>query len=85
MYKRQILVSLYVADGLPVDFILLGVAHFVSLGKRSARYIERALLGWQAEGIDTVEAAERYLKPVSYTHLDVYKRQSRACALGPGL
>lgn len=58
----NILVSLYVADGLPVDFILLGVAHFVSLGKRSARYIERALLGWQAEGIDTVEAAERYLK-----------------------
>lgn len=58
----NIFVSLYVADGLPVDFILLGVAHFVSLGKRSARYIERALLGWQAEGIDTVEAAERYLK-----------------------
>ncbi len=58
----NILVSLYVADGLPVDFILLGVAHFVSLGKRSARYIEKALLGWQAEGIDTVEAAERYLK-----------------------
>ena len=58
----NILVSLYVTDGLPVDFILLGVAHFVSLGKRSARYIERALLGWQAEGIDTVEAAERYLK-----------------------
>ncbi|WP_367925550.1 DnaD domain protein [uncultured Ruthenibacterium sp.] len=58
----NILVSLYVADGLPVDFILLGVAHFVSLGKRSARYIERALLGWQAEGIDTLEAAERHLK-----------------------
>ena len=58
----NILVSLYVADGLPVDFILLGVAHFVSLGKRSARYIEKALLGWQAEGIDTVDAAERYLK-----------------------
>ena len=58
----NILVSLYVADGLPVDFILLGVAHFVSLGKRSARYIEKALLGWQVEGIDTVEAAERYLK-----------------------
>ena len=58
----NILVSMYVADGMPVDMILLGVAHFVSLGKRSARYIERALLGWQREGIDSGEAAERYLR-----------------------
>lgn len=57
----NILVSLYVEDGMPVDMILLGVAHFVSLGKRSARYIEKALQGWQREGITTGEAAERYL------------------------
>ena len=57
----NILASLYLADGLPIDLILLGVAHFTALGKRSARYIERALLGWQAEGIDTAEAAERHL------------------------
>ena len=50
-----------ILDGLPIDLILLGVAHFTALGKRSARYIERALLGWQAEGIDTAEAAERHL------------------------
>ena len=37
------------------------MAHFTALGKRSARYIERALLGWQAEGIDTADAAERHL------------------------
>ena len=41
----NILVSMYLSDGMPVDMILLGVAHFAALGKRSARYIERALLG----------------------------------------
>ncbi len=58
----NIFVSMYLTDGMPVDMILLGTAHFVSLGKRSARYIERALLGWQREGIDSGEAAERYLR-----------------------
>lgn len=58
----NIFVSMYLTDGMPVDMILLGTAHFVSIGKRSARYIERALLGWQREGIDSGEAAERYLR-----------------------
>ena len=58
----NILVSMYLSDGMPVDMILLGVAHFAALGKRSARYVERALLGWQREGIDSGEAAERYLR-----------------------
>lgn len=57
----NIFVSMYAVDGMPVDLILLGTAHFASLGKRSARYIERALLGWQREGITTAEAAEEYL------------------------
>ncbi len=58
----NIFVSMYLSDGMPVDMILLGVSHFASLGKRSARYIERALLGWQRDGIDSGEAAERYLR-----------------------
>ncbi|MEG2931718.1 MAG: DnaD domain protein, partial [Ruthenibacterium sp.] len=58
----NILVSMYVADGMPIDMILLGVAHFAAQGKRSARYVERALLGWQRDGIDDGAAAERYLK-----------------------
>lgn len=57
----NILVSLYVSDGIPVDVILIGVAHFASLGK-NVRYIEKALLGWQREGIVTGEAAEAHLK-----------------------
>lgn len=58
----NIFVSMYLSDGMPVDLILLGVAHFAAQGKRSARYIERALLGWQRDGIETGEAAERYLQ-----------------------
>ncbi len=58
----NIFASLYLTDGLPVDMILLGVSHCAAHGKRSARYIERMLLGWQREGIDSGEAAERYLR-----------------------
>ena len=57
----NILVSLYVSDGIPVDVILIGVAHYASQG-RNVRYIEKALLGWQREGIVTGEAAEAHLK-----------------------
>lgn len=57
----NILVSLYVADGIPVDVILIGVAHFAAQGK-GVRYMEKALLGWQREGIMTGEAAEAHLK-----------------------
>ncbi len=56
-----ILVSLYTEDKMPIDMILLGVAHCVSLGKRSGGYIERRLLDWQRSGITTGEAAEQYL------------------------
>lgn len=58
----NVLVSLYVTDGLPVDLIILAVAHFTAQGHASARYIEKALLGWQRDGIDTYAAAERYLR-----------------------
>ncbi|MEG2499641.1 MAG: DnaD domain protein [Oscillospiraceae bacterium] len=54
-------VSLYLNDEMPLDMILLGAAHFVSLGKRSGKYIARALRSWQAQGIDSGEAAEKYL------------------------
>ena len=56
-----ILVSLYVSDNLPVDFILTGISHFLQIDKRSVRYIERRLLSWQKDGIDTCEAIERHL------------------------
>lgn len=58
----NIFVSMYLGDGMPLDMILLGVAHFSAMNKRSARYIERVLLGWQHDGIDSGAAVERYLK-----------------------
>lgn len=61
----NILVSMYVSDNMPVDMILLGVAYFASKGKRSARYIERALLGWQRDGIETGEQTELYLQQLA--------------------
>ncbi|MEG2288056.1 MAG: DnaD domain protein, partial [Ruthenibacterium sp.] len=70
----NILVSMYVADGMPVDMILLGVAHFAAQGKRSARYVERALLGWQRDGIDSGAAAEQYLKQLEH------RRECEQCA-----
>lgn len=60
----NILVSLYVSDGIPVDVILIGVAHFAAQG-RNVRYMEKALLGWQREGIVTAEAAEAHLRLLS--------------------
>ncbi len=57
----NIFVSMYLCDAMPIDMILLGVAHFASQGKTSARYVERALLSWQREGINTGSAAEHYL------------------------
>ncbi len=57
----NIIVSMYVQDNMPADMIMLGISHCVSLGKRSARYAERMLLGWQRDGIATGDDAEKYL------------------------
>ena len=57
----NLLVSLYLQDGLPVDLILTGIAHFVGKGKRSVRYIARVLLSWYGEGIRSCADLERHL------------------------
>lgn len=59
---QNIFVTLYRDDGVPVEVILLCIAHFTALGKRNARYIERAILTWQSEGIATAEAVEAHLQ-----------------------
>jgi DnaD and phage-associated domain len=56
----HILISLHENEKLPVDLILIGVTHFAQEGKRNMRYIERRLLNWKKEGINTSEEAERY-------------------------
>lgn len=57
----NVLASLYLQDKLPVDLILTGIAHFVTKGKRSVRYIAKVLLSWREEGIRTGADMERYL------------------------
>lgn len=57
----NIYASMYLVDHMPVDMILLGVSYYAENGRRTARFIERALQGWQREGINTGAEAERYL------------------------
>lgn len=56
------LVTLYLCDAMPIDMILMGVSHFAALGKRSGKYIARALRSWQADGITSADDVEKYLK-----------------------
>lgn len=56
------LVTLHMEDGLPVDFILAAMAHFVAGGKRNVSYIERRLLSLKRDGVDTLSAFELYLR-----------------------
>lgn len=70
----NILVSLYRSDGMPVEMILLGLAHFAAQGKGVA-YTERVLLGWQRDGIDSGAACERYLRQLAL-------RQQREAVVG---
>lgn len=55
------LVALYLCCNMPIDMILMGVSHYAALGKRSGKYIARALQSWQQQGIDSGEACEKYL------------------------
>ncbi|MBC5582100.1 DnaD domain protein [Anaerofilum sp. BX8] len=61
----NVLASLYLQDKLPVDLILTGIAHFVTKGNRSVRYIARVLLSWREEGIRTGADMERYLSTLA--------------------
>lgn len=58
----NILVTLYVVDGLPPDLILLAASHFAARGVYSARYLEKTLRAWQRDGIQDYAGAEQYLQ-----------------------
>ena len=66
MYKRQL-------------YPLYGLLHAVGL---TSNMVGMALLhtGGQAANIFMVSGFVRSVPTVSYTHLDVYKRQSQCCA-----
>ena len=61
MYKRQ-------ASTLQGEVIRIS-------GKLSQEILDNGKMNWDKEYLQMVQALLGYLSPVSYTHLDVYKRQ----------
>ena len=60
--ENNIYCTLYCEDQFPADLILMAAIHCVAEGKCGASRVERMLLSWRKEGIDTCEAADRHLK-----------------------
>lgn len=51
-------------DGLPIDVILMLIQYAVGVGKGNRSYIETVGHSWAAEGIDTIEKAEKKIKMI---------------------
>lgn len=58
----NIFTTLYIEDAVPADLILLAAGYCAGQGKASARYIEKLLMSWRRDGIDTCEKADAYLQ-----------------------
>lgn len=59
----MILATMYVNDEMPLDYLIMGLAHFAAQGFTSKKLstIQRRLQNWQEQGIRTVEDLENYL------------------------
>ncbi len=59
----SILASMYINDGMPLDYLLLGLAHFASQGFTSKKLstIHHRLQSWQEQGVVTMPQLEEYL------------------------
>ena len=60
---------------LPLEVIEILLAYCCENGHRSMRYIEKVAITWADDGVKDAASALEPIKAVSYTHLDVYKRQ----------
>lgn len=58
------LASLYINDKMPLDYILMGLAHFAAQGITSKKIgtIQRRMESWQEQGIATTHELEEYLQ-----------------------
>ena len=63
--EQKIFVNIYEYLSLPVDVILMIIAHCISLGKSSARYIEKTAVSWSDMEIDTHEKASAYIEKIT--------------------
>ncbi|MFV0350705.1 MAG: DnaD domain protein [Oscillospiraceae bacterium] len=56
-----IVVTLYTADGIPAEMILLCASHIAGKGIFSARYLEKLALSWWRDGIRSAADVDDYL------------------------
>lgn len=59
----SILATMYVNDGMSLEYLSLGLAHFKQqgLGARRLASIQRRMQAWQEQGVTTAEQLEAYL------------------------
>lgn len=60
--ENETLISLYTYAGVPIDYILLAGGYCAGMGKMSIRYLEKTILDWMDQGIDSYEKAEMHIK-----------------------
>ena len=58
----ELLYSFYDWLGLPVSVIVMLLTYLAGKDKKSMRYIEQVAITWADQGINTFEAADKYLK-----------------------
>ncbi len=69
----ETLLYLYDTAGMNATVIIMAVGYAVSRNKYSMRYIEKVLLGWQDEGITTIDAADEHLRLLEQTDIAAEK------------
>ncbi|MEA4833380.1 MAG: DnaD domain protein [Oscillospiraceae bacterium] len=79
--ELSILYSFYDYLALPTDVIMLATEHCVAEGKKSLRYIEKLLIAFCENGINTYDAAEAYIQ--RYVKYKSFEGKLRAmCGIG---
>lgn len=60
----SILATMYVNDGMPLDYLALGLAHFKAegLGSKKLATIQRRMQAWQEQGVTTAAQLDSYLQ-----------------------
>jgi DnaD/phage-associated family protein len=57
----KMLYSFYDWLGFPPEVILMLLEYCVGLGKRNMKYIEKVAISWSEAGVNTIEAAQKYI------------------------
>lgn len=71
--ETQTLYWFYDGLGFSAELIMILLEYCVNKGKRDMRYIEQTAIGWNEQGINTVEAAEKYVSSESDNRKFLYE------------